>query len=65
MAVPKKRTTSCKTRMRRSHHHQAVMNLAICSNCGAQHIQHNICDHCGFYKGKIVKKKKLVTKADK
>ena len=54
MAVPKKKTSKQRKRLRRSHHHLKVTHLARCARCGASTRPHAVCDACGFYKGTAV-----------
>lgn len=54
MATPKKRTSSSKTRMRRSHIKLAEINYGKCDNCGSFKLPHHICPSCGFYAGRQV-----------
>ncbi len=51
MAVPKKRTSRSKTRMRRSHENLKVVNYSTCSNCGEFKKPHYMCQNCKFYNG--------------
>jgi len=54
MAVPKKRTSSSKRDMRRSHLHLAVPGYVDCSNCGEHMRPHHVCNACGHYNKKQV-----------
>jgi large subunit ribosomal protein L32 len=54
MPVPKKRTSSSKQGTRRSHHALTLTPTAICANCGAATKPHNLCQKCGFYRGRKV-----------
>ena len=52
MAVPKKRTSKSRKRMRRSHHalnHTAAS--AYCEHCGELKLLHRVCEGCGVYRG--------------
>lgn len=52
MAVPKKRTSKSRKRMRRSHHalnHTAASEY--CDNCGELKLLHRVCTSCGVYRG--------------
>ena len=56
MAVPKRKTSSSKRRMRRSHDSLKVANLSECPNCGELKLSHQICLSCGYYaKKEIIK----------
>jgi large subunit ribosomal protein L32 len=50
MAVPKKRTSKMKKRMRRSHLRMARLHLSRCTHCGAAIRPHRVCHNCGHYK---------------
>lgn len=55
MAVPKRRTSRSKGKMRRANHDKVVpVQLIACSNCGEPSVPHRACPSCGFYKGKKV-----------
>lgn len=54
MAVPKKRTTSSKRNMRRSHHGKAKLQLSSCPKCSQPVMSHRVCPNCGTYKGREV-----------
>ena len=52
MAVPKKRTSKSRKRMRRSHHalnHTAAS--VYCEHCGELKLLHRVCEGCGVYRG--------------
>jgi large subunit ribosomal protein L32 len=51
MAVPKRKTSKRRKRIRRSHHNITAPSLSRCSRCGATTRAHTVCDACGFYKG--------------
>ena len=52
MAVPKKRTSKSRKRMRRAHH---ALNYTAaseyCENCGELKLLHRVCGSCGVYRG--------------
>jgi len=54
MPVPKKKTSSSKRDMRRSHHALTKPNTIKCSTCGEQKLPHQVCTSCGTYKGRKV-----------
>ncbi len=54
MAVPKKRTSSAKRNMRRSHHARRALRLSPCANCGTPGMPHTACANCGRYRGREV-----------
>jgi large subunit ribosomal protein L32 len=54
MAVPKKRVTSSRRDMRRSHHALTTTQSAECPNCGELKLPHHVCKACGYYDGREV-----------
>jgi len=53
VAVPKRKTTSSKSKMRRAQHDKVTpVSLVPCPNCAAPSLPHRACGACGFYKGK-------------
>lgn len=54
MAVPKKKTSSSKTRMRRSHHALTTTNWVEDSESGEPKRSHHIDLKTGMYKGRQV-----------
>lgn len=54
MAVPQRRTSKTRKRMRRTHFKLNVTGLVTCGNCGATIVSHRVCPKCGFYDGKQV-----------
>jgi large subunit ribosomal protein L32 len=52
MAVPKRRTSKSKKRLRRGHHSGAGMATQACPRCGSPKLSHRVCDSCGYYRGK-------------
>jgi len=58
MAVPFRKVSKTRKRMRRSHNALEVSTLAKCPNCGASIKPHRVCKECGQYKGKEVVSKK-------
>lgn len=54
MAVPKKKMSKSKTRMRRAHQALAVPNLSPCPQCGEPRESHRVCASCGHYRGRQV-----------
>lgn len=65
MAVPFRRTSKTRKRMRRSHMALSAKGLVKCPNCGALIKSHNICPKCGFYGGKQVVAKKSAAEEKK
>jgi large subunit ribosomal protein L32 len=54
MAVPQRRTSKTRKRMRRTHFKLQVPGMNPCPNCGEMKMSHRVCDACGQYKGKEV-----------
>ncbi len=54
MAVPFRRTSKTKKRMRRTHLKRKVNAMTACPKCGATLQPHRACTKCGYYKGKEV-----------
>ena len=52
MAVPFRRTSKTKKRMRRTHLKKEAPTVSICPNCGAPLKPHRVCTVCGYYKNK-------------
>jgi len=56
---PKKRHSRQRQGKRRAAIKLAVTKTVICPNCQAPILAHQICRHCGYYKGKMVIKIKV------
>ena len=54
MAVPFRRTSKTKKRMRRTHLKKDKPTLVKCPNCGEILKPHRACLKCGYYKGSEV-----------
>lgn len=54
MAVPFRRTSKMKKRMRQSHSALSIPGMIVCPNCGELTLSHRACSNCGFYKSKQV-----------
>jgi len=66
MAVPQRRISKTRKRLRRTHFKLEVSGLVTCPNCGAMIKAHHVCPKCGYYAGKAVYLNgKLVKKEDK
>ena len=60
MAVPFRRTSKTKKRMRRNGNYKVTANNTVkCPNCGEAIKPHRVCPNCGFYNGKEVVAKKV------
>jgi len=59
MAVPQRRTSKTRKRLRRTHFKLSAPTLVSCPHCGAMIRPHHVCSECGYYDGKeVVAKKK-------
>jgi len=56
---PKRRHSRQRKGKRRAAIRLAVSKTVICPNCQAPILPHQICRACGYYKGKMVIKKKV------
>ena len=56
MALPKRRHSHRRTRIRRSHDALSGVTVATCSACGEPKLPHRLCPGCGSYKGRTVVK---------
>ena len=54
MPLPKRKTSSSKKKMRRSHDHLTLPQLSPCPKCNELRLPHHACPSCGFYKGRLV-----------
>lgn len=54
MAVPFRRTSKTKKRMRRTHLKKVARKVTLCPKCGAPIQPHRVCMACGYYNGKDV-----------
>lgn len=59
MAVPFRKISKTRGRMRRTHYKIEAANTVVCKNCGASIKPHRVCPECGFYKGKNVIEKNM------
>ena len=65
MAVPKKKISSSKRGMRRSHLALTESLVMECPNCGAEKRPHHVCPSCGYYNGRqLVQLKKEENKKE-
>lgn len=60
MAVPKKKVSKRVRNQRRSHHAIKTPNMVSCSNCSELILPHQVCRHCGHFKGSEVIQVKAV-----
>ncbi len=52
MAVPQRRISKTRKRLRRTHFKLEVSGLVTCPQCGAMIKSHRVCPKCGYYAGK-------------
>jgi len=52
MAVPKRKLSKRKKRLRRGNHTAAGMRTQACARCGSPKLPHRVCPSCGYYAGK-------------
>jgi len=58
MAVPKKKTSPSVRNQRRSHDKLHINLGNVCDHCHNYKVCHQMCDKCGFYRGKLIKEMK-------
>ena len=63
MAVPQRRTSKTRKRLRRTHFKLSTKGLVTCPHCGEMIQSHRVCPYCGFYNGKQIVKNKKEEKA--
>ena len=56
MAVPFRKVSKTRGRMRRTHYKISANETTKCPKCGADVRPHRVCPECGSYKGKEVVK---------
>jgi large subunit ribosomal protein L32 len=54
MAVPKRKKSKSKTRMRRAVIKASTTTVKACPQCGASQQSHRVCPSCGYYRGRQV-----------
>ncbi|MDO5673605.1 MAG: 50S ribosomal protein L32 [bacterium] len=54
MALPKRRHSRSRTRMRRSHDGLSKPQVGACPECGEPKMLHQLCSGCGMYKNKRI-----------
>ncbi len=58
MAVPARKTSKTRKRLRRTHYKLSVPGMSACPNCGELRKSHHVCPACGFSGDKEVVKTK-------
>ena len=64
MAVPQRRISKTRKKLRRTHFKLEVSGLVTCPNCGEMIKSHRVCPKCGYYAGKATLKDGKVVKAE-
>ncbi len=54
MAVPKRKSSRSKQKIRAASHRWHAPKLNSCSNCGSAVPSHIVCPSCGTYKGRKI-----------
>jgi large subunit ribosomal protein L32 len=54
MAVPQRRTSKTRKRMRRTHFKISAPGMVECPQCHEMKLAHRICKNCGTYKGRTI-----------
>lgn len=54
MPLPKRRHSKTRGRKRRTHYKMAGLPRSTCPQCRETKAPHQVCPHCGFYKGREV-----------
>jgi large subunit ribosomal protein L32 len=54
MPNPKRRHSTRRTALRRSHDFLTAVGVSICPNCQEKKLPHQACAKCGEYKGRAV-----------
>ena len=58
-AVPFRKVSKTRKRMRRTHYKIEVPGMTVCPNCGEYKLSHRVCPTCGYYNGRQVKEVKV------
>ena len=54
MAVPKRKKSKSRVRMRKAHKKAEIAAVSACPDCGAPRESHRACKNCGNYNGRKV-----------
>jgi len=54
MAVPMRKISKRRSRMRAAHHALLPRNLRPCARCGTPAPSHRVCPKCGYYRGREI-----------
>ena len=58
MPNPKRRHSKARGAKRRTHDTLQPVALALCPQCHEPKLSHQVCTHCGFYRGRQVREVK-------
>ncbi|HIX02367.1 MAG TPA: 50S ribosomal protein L32 [Candidatus Ligilactobacillus excrementigallinarum] len=58
MAVPARKTSKTRKRLRRTNYKLQVPGMSACPNCGELRRSHRVCPSCGYYGDREVVKVK-------
>ena len=54
MAVPKRKKSKSRVRMRRAQKKATIASVTACVECGSPRQSHRACKNCGMYRGRKV-----------
>lgn len=54
MPNPKRRHSKMRKNSRRAHDHLTTLSISECPQCHERKLPHQVCQRCGFYKGREV-----------
>ena len=60
MALPKRRISKARKRLRRTHIKLQAPKLIECPQCREVRLPHRICGNCGYYKGRTAEVKEEI-----
>jgi len=60
MALPKRRHSKTRKRLRRTHYKLRGQTLVSCPQCRQAKLPHRVCGNCGYYKGRTAEVKEEV-----
>ena len=52
MAVPKRKLSKSRKRLRRGHQSPKAIPTQACTNCGSPRLSHRVCPTCAYNRGK-------------
>lgn len=64
MAQPKKKKSSRRRDLRRTHDVLRIGSIVLCSHCRRPHLAHHVCPNCGYYDGREVVAEKPARRAE-